>query len=172
MEILLANISSFLFSPSGDWLLLLKIALIILSVLFVAFIILTLTRTEWAKFILVYDVFEFLTFRPYGVKKIEKLWNKIKVRLDTGLESEYKLSVVEADNLLDDIFKKMGYGGASLGERLDRLTAATLPNIAQIRESHLARNNIIHDPDYKLSLDETKKVLDVYETAFREIQAF
>ncbi len=119
-----------------------------------------------------HDWAEFLTFRPFGAVKIEKGWLKIKARVDTGLESEYKLAVMEGDIMLDDILKKMGYHGETLGERLNSLTIATLPNIERIKEAHQTRNNIIHDPDYRLSLDETRKVLDVFEQAFRDLEVF
>jgi hypothetical protein len=66
----------------------------------------------------------------------------------------------------------MGYGGESLGERLEKLTAATLPDIEGIREVHQVRNNIIHDPNYKLSLNETRRLLDIFEKAFKDLEAF
>jgi hypothetical protein len=52
------------------------------------------------------------------------------------------------------------------------LTKATLSNIDGIKAAHQTRNNIIHDPDYKLTPEETKKVLDIFEQAFRDLEAF
>ncbi|MDP2967548.1 MAG: hypothetical protein Q8N87_04040 [bacterium] len=167
------NLISFFISPSfTEWLLIIKIIFIVLSLLFICFIIFALMKTSWLKFRFLYDVVELLTYRPFGVRKMEKSWKKIAVRTDTGLESEYKLAVIEADNMLDEILKKMGYGGESLGERLEKLTAATLPDIEGIREVHQVRNNIIHDPNYKLSLNETRRLLDIFEKAFKDLEAF
>ena len=167
------NLISFFISPSlTEWLLIIKIIFIVLSLLFICFIIFALMKTSWLKFRFLYDAVELLTYRPFGVRKMEKSWKKIVVRIDTGLESEYKLAVIEADNMLDEILKKMGYGGESLGERLEKLTAATLPDIEGIREVHQARNNIIHDPNYKLSLNETRRLLDIFEKAFKDLEAF
>ena len=92
--------------------------------------------------------------------------------MDTGLESEYKLAVIETDSMLDDILRRMGYAGETLGERLEKLTSATLPNIEEIKEVHRIRTNIIHDPDYRISLDETRRVMGIYEQAFKDLQAF
>jgi len=167
------NLISFFISPSlTEWLLIIKIIFIVLSLLFICFIIFALMKTSWLKFRFLYDAVELLTYRPFGVRKMEKSWKKIVVRIDTGLESEYKLAVIEADNMLDEILKKMGYGGESLGERLEKLTAATLPDIEGIREVHQVRNNIIHDPNYKLSLNETRRLLDIFEKAFKDLEAF
>lgn len=167
------NLISFFISPSlTEWLLIIKIIFIVLSLLFICFIILALLGTSWLKFRFLYDLVEFLTYRPFGVRRMEKNWKKIVARIDTGLESEYKLAVIEADNMLNEILKKMGYGGESLGESLEKLTAATLPDIEGIREAHQVRNNIIHDPNYKLSLNEARRLLDIFEKAFKDLEAF
>ena len=129
-------------------------------------------RASWIRYLLWYDAVEFFTYRPFGVKKVEKDWLKNKARANSGLESEYKLAVLEADSMLNDILKKMGYSGETLGEKLSGLTKATLSNIDGIKAAHQTRNNIIHDPDYKLTPEETKKVLDIFEQAFRDLEAF
>ncbi len=167
------EIISWLISPTfSGWLLILKILFIVAVLILLGFIIFALAKTSWLKRLLIWDLVEFFSFRPYGVRKVVKAWAKITARLETGLESEYKLAVIEADSMLDDILKRMGFGGETLGERLEKLTAATLPNLEQIWEAHKIRNNIVHDPDYRLTLDEARRVLDIYEQALRDLQAF
>lgn len=167
------EIISWLISPTfSGWLLILKILFIVAALILFGFIIFALAKTAWLKRLWIWDLVEFFSFRPYGVRKVVKAWAKITSRLETGLESEYKLAVIEADSILNDILKRMGFGGETLGERLERLTTATLPNLKQIWEAHKIRNNIVHDPDYRLALDEARRVLDIYEQALRDLQAF
>jgi len=167
------DIISFIFNPVfTDWLLFLKILLIILSLILSGFFIFAFIKTSWLKRMLIWDIVEFFSFRPYGIRKVEKDWAKITARLETDLESEWKLATIEADSILNDILMKMGFAGETLGERLDRLTIATLPNLQQIREAHKIRNNIVHDPDYRVSLDEAKMAVGIYEQALRDLQAF
>ncbi|PIP24399.1 MAG: hypothetical protein COS25_02855 [Candidatus Nealsonbacteria bacterium CG02_land_8_20_14_3_00_37_10] len=167
------NLIAFLISPPlNEWLLMIRIIFIASSLLLIGSIIFALLRSSWFKLIFLYDAAEILTYRPFGVKRIEKEWRKITARLDTGLESEYKLAVIEADNMVNETLKRMGYGGESLGERLEKLTAATLSNIEEIKEAHQVRNNIIHDPNYRLSLDDARKVLSIFEKAFKDLEAF
>ncbi|MDO8424662.1 MAG: hypothetical protein Q7S70_01840 [bacterium] len=166
------TVFQFILSPKfPGWLIAVKIIFIIISLLLIGFIIFALFKTLWLKRMWLWDLEEFMTFRPYGVRKIVKEWLKIKARLDTGLESEYKLCVIEADSMLDDIFKGMGVMGASLGERLEKMTAASLPNIEQARLAHTTRNNIVHDPNYRLSLDEAKKTVEIFEKSLIDLQA-
>jgi hypothetical protein len=167
------NIISFILNPTfSGWLLILKIIFIILSLILFGFIIFALIKTFWLKRLLIWDLVEFFSFRPYGLRKVVKDWAKITARLETGLESEYKLAVIEADSILNDILKRMDFGGKTLGERLEKLTTAILPNLEQIWETHKIRNNIVHDPDYRLTLDEAKRVLDIYEQALRDLETF
>ncbi len=162
-----------IFSPSfTGGLLFVKILFILISLVSLGAIIFFINHTSWLKRLVIEDAGEFFTYKPFGVKSLEKSWNKVRMHLDSGLESEYKLAVIEADSMMDDILKRMGYVGESLGERLKKLTTATIPNIGDLNNAHQLRNNIIHDPDYKLSIDETKNAIDIYEQAFRDLQAF
>ncbi len=167
------SLVQFIVSPHFEgWLLVFKIGFILFSLFLLAAIIYFLSHCNWLKFFIMLDTFEFFTYKPFGLRKIEKDWSKIITRLDSDLESEYKLAVIEVDGLLDDILKRMGYGGESLGERLGKLTSATLSNIEEIKKAHATRNNIIHDPDYRLSLDETREILAIYEQAFKNLETF
>ena len=148
-----------------------RIVFIIISVLLFGFIIFGLVHTSWLRRLILWDWQEFLTHRPYGVRKFYRQWQKIKQRLDAGLESEYKLAAIEADSVLDDILKKMGFAGETLAERLTKLTEATITNLPEVLEAHKTRNNIVHDPDFKLTLDETRRALEVYEKALTDLHA-
>jgi len=166
------NIISFILNPTfSGWLLVLKIIFIILGLIFFGYIIFALVKTSWLKRMIIWDLQEFLTYRPFGVRRIVKEWRKIKAKLETGLESEYKLAVIKADAMLDNILMRMGFGGVTLGERLTKLTVVSLPNIEEVRQAHRIRNNIIHDPDYRLSLDEARRVVAIYEKALTDLQA-
>lgn len=166
------EIISFILNPTfPGWLLVLKILFIVFSLILLGFIIFALVKTTWLKRLIIWDLQEFLTYRPFGLRKIEKEWQKIKGRLETEMESEWKLAVIEADKIMDNILNRMGFGGVSLGERLGRLTAASLPNIEEVKEVHKIRNNIIHDPTYRLTLEEAKRIITIYEKALTDLQA-
>lgn len=166
------TITQFIVSPHfSGWLLALKILFIAFSCIFLIFIFSGLLKTSWLKWRLLADLVEFFTYRPFGVKKLTKQWLAIAARLETGLESEYKLAVIEADSTFGDVLKAMGYGGETLGERLEKVTSAIVPNIEEVRQSHKIRNNIVHDPDYRLNLEETKKAITIYEKALIDLGA-
>lgn len=166
------EIISFLISPSFTGsLLILKIVFLFFIFLFLILIIFLLIKTSWLRVLFLQDLVEFFTYRPYGIKKAARKWKKILSYLERGLESEAKLALIEAEEILDETLKELGYPGETLGERLNKITPDTLPNLDQIWEIHKIRNNIVHDPTYKLSLDEAKKALSVYERALKDLLA-
>ena len=82
-----------------------------------------------------------------------------------------KLAIIEADALLNEVLERMAYTGESLGERLKQVESSVLPNIEQVWQAHRVRNDIVHDPDYRLPVDRAKAILEVYEQAFKHFDA-
>ncbi|MFC1789814.1 hypothetical protein ACFLYY_02465 [Patescibacteria group bacterium] len=149
----------------------LKIVFLIISAIFLAFIIFALIKTLYLKRLFLWNLQEMKNFRPFGIKKLNKKWLKVKGGLKEGLESQYKLSVIEADSIMDDILRRMGFMGETLSERLEKITVATMPNLNEIIEAHQVRDKVVHDPNYKLSLEKAKTVIESFEKALTDLQA-
>ncbi len=162
----------FLLITSPTFLFYLRIVFIVIAALFLLGIIFLLLKNSWLKRRFFEDWTEFFIYRPFGVKKTFKQWAKVLKRLETGKEADYKLAVIEADSLLYDILKKMEYKGETMAKILEQVNATILPNIQQIWEVHKIRNNIVHDPDYELSLEQARKILGIYEKSFRTLEMF
>lgn len=141
----------------------------IFGILLLLFSLFVLYRTMWMKFAFLFDYTEFFTFRPYGLRKIVNKWKKIQQRIETANEAEYKLAVIEADGMLNDILLRMGFAGETLGDRLKLLTPAIISNLYDIKEAHQIRNNVVHDPHYQLTLKEAQRTLEIYRMAFSSL---
>lgn len=166
------KIIQFLVAPpffDNGWLMIIRSLFIGFSLLFLVFIIFVLLKTTWLKRLIIWDWKEFLTYRPFVLDKIGGKWRKINLRLENDLESEWKLAVIEADEMLDKILVRMGFKEGELEEKLGKLTL--LSNIDDIKKAHKIRNNIVHDPNYKLTLAEAREVISIYEKALEELNA-
>lgn len=141
----------------------------IIGILLLLFCVYVLFRTMWMKFAFLFDFTEFFTFRPYGLQKKIVQWQKIKARLESANEAEYKLAIIEADSMLNDILFRMGFKGETLGDRLKILTTAIVPNLHDVAKAHETRNSVVRDPDYHLILEETQRTLAIYEIAFSNL---
>lgn len=156
-----------------------NIVFVVIRAIFIAFsvillgaIIYFLKKTSYMKVMFWQDMVELFSFKPYGSAKVAKDWKKTIKRLDTGVESEYKLAIIEADAMLDFILKRMGYSGDSLGVRLKQLTKVQVSNIEAVKAAHEMRNNIVRDPDFHLGLDQSKKAMAAYHKALDDLQVF
>lgn len=147
----------------------LKVLSILISIILVVIISYVIASTNWLKFRAMEDLNEFIKFEPYGSDKYVKEWKKIMKRFDTGIEAEYKLAIIETDTMLGDILERMGYNEETIEKSLNKVTSAEIPNIDDLKEARRIRNGVIHDPDYQLSKEKAKEVMDVYQESFRSL---
>ncbi|MFH0791748.1 MAG: hypothetical protein V1905_00845 [bacterium] len=137
------------------------------SVLAVTAIALLIPRISWTQFRIKDEFAAYTKFNTAVTQKITKTWLKVTSRLNTNIESEYKLALIEADDILDKALKTQGFQGETVGDRLKEITSDIIINVDGIKEAHKVRNNIIHDPDYHLTYDTTRKSLDAYENTLK-----
>jgi len=153
------------------WLFVFKIVFLFFGFFFLGYIIWALIFTSWLRRAFLEDLKEFLTFKPFEAQIFLPKWKKIKERLSTGIEAELKLAILEADSLLDQFLKRQGFKGETLEEKLELLTKDILSNIDEVKEAVKVKKAIVEDPSYKLSLEEAKKILSIYEKALKDLQA-
>jgi hypothetical protein len=172
IPVIINDLVNFFQSPQvQSTLFILKIVSGVICLFLFLFIVFLVLRSSYLKYAFFEDFFEFFAFKPYGQTKLEKRWEGISKRLEKGLESEYKLAVIETEGILDEVLIRMGLSGQSFGERLEKINKTQLSNLDDVLEAHKIRNNVVHDPDYKLTLDQTRKSLEIYEKALKELGA-
>ncbi len=147
----------------------LKIFFIILTLALSGLIVYILISSNWLKFRATENVNEFVKFEPYGSDKYVKEWKKMMKRLDTGIEAEYKLAIIETDTMLGDILRQMGYDEETTEKSLNKVTSVEIANIDQLKEARRIRNSVVHDPDYQLSKDKAREVMEIYQESFRSL---
>jgi len=168
----LDKIFSYLISPElQEKLLVVKIIFIFISLALLVMIFIFSLRTQYFKFRFLEDWVEFFTFQAYGKGKIAKIWRRIRKRVKGVRETEYKLAIIEADDLLDDILGKMGFPGKTLKEKLEKVTPSIISNLEQLKEVRKIRDEVLHNPDFKISQEETEKALNIYERTLQDLQA-
>ena len=166
------EIISFLLYPEFTiWLLVFKILFLLFGFLFLGYIVWATLKTSFLKRAILVDLKEFLTYKPFYVKAFLPKWKKIEKRLESKIEADLKLAVLEADELLNKVMDEVGYKGDDLTEKLEKITEEVISNIKELKETRKIRENIIEDPSYKLTEEEAKKAIKTYEKALRDLQA-
>lgn len=138
-----------------------------IGIAMLVFIIWVIWKFSWKKFVFLFDLTEFFTYRAYGVGGLTNRWKNVLKRLETANEEEYKLAVLEADTMLDQALKRMGFAGDTLADRLQKVSTGIISNLPEVHEASRIRNNIVHDPNYRLTLSEARRIIEIYETAFQ-----
>lgn len=166
------DFQNFIFHPQfSGWLLTVKMVFIIISFIFAGLIIWLLTASSWLKRAYIENAKEYKQFKPFDQSVNLKALKKIVDRLKTEKEVEYKLAVMETDEFFDKILKTLDYSGKNMEDRFKQLTTEVLPNLDDIKTVHNTRNKIVNDRGYKLTLEETKKVITTYEQGLRHLGA-
>lgn len=112
---------------------------------------------------------EFFSWQAYGAREITKQWDKIRKRIESGVEADLKLAVLEADDFLAEVLEDRGYEAETFEESLKKAGRFLEPISLQILEAHKKRNEIVYDPDMPLSKEEAKSIVSVYESAVNSI---
>ncbi len=117
-----------------------------------------------------------------GLRDAEKLYDQqyrgvarnsrledVLTHSDSENPNDWKLAIIEADIILDDILKQRGYAGNSLGERLKSISPQQLSSLNDAWEAHKIRNRIAHDgADFVLTKRVAQDTITKYRRVFGE----
>lgn len=143
---------------------------IVISIIFALALIFLLTRNRYVENRVVNDWKEFLKERPYQKVKMIKDWERIIKQVKEGDESDKKLAIIEADDIVNDMLEKMGYKDEKLEDKLSKVDKDIIPNVEDLKKAHKKRRDIVYDPGYTLSDEETDEVIAIYEKTFKDLQ--
>ena len=105
---------------------------------------------------------------PIPAKKMIKRWNAIAKLLEGDDPTVWRAAIVEADNMLDEVLKKLGYDGANMDERLENIHVDQFPSLAEAWRAHSIRKFIGEDLAYQPTREVVDKTFDIYRDIFRE----
>lgn len=121
-----------------------------------------------------------LRIRKSAVRKIEEgitetpetfleRWQGVLKHLESLNESEWRVAVIEADKLIDEVLAQKGFAGESVAEKLSELDREQMRSLDRLWAAHKTRNRIVHKSDYRIEQSETRKVISYYEEALVEL---
>src|SRR3989338_9540849 len=94
-------------------------------------------------------------------------WSKTLNYIFSQHSSDWKLAIIEADTILENLLKDLGFKGDTVGDRLKSATQETFRELTPAWEVHTIRNRIAHEGlAFELSHHEAKRVIALYEQIF------
>jgi hypothetical protein len=98
-------------------------------------------------------------------------WERVIEHINSTNSSDWKLAIIEADIMLDDLLRAAGYHGDSVGEMLKAVEKSDFTTIEAAWEAHKTRNQIAHQGGgFDITERDAKRVIALYESVFKEFQ--
>jgi hypothetical protein len=104
--------------------------------------------------------------QTYTSKSNER-WEQIEGLFQSASPGDWRLAIIEADSMLEDLVVQLGYSGESLGERLKNVNNGDFPDLQAAWEVHLVRNKIAHEGlAYHLAERDKRHIHNLYQKIF------
>lgn len=95
-------------------------------------------------------------------------WQSVLTHVFSPNEADWKLAVIDADTMLEDLMDQLGFKGENLGEKLKSADQEKFKQLTSAWEVHIVRNKIAHEgADFVLSQHEAKRIIALYEQIFQ-----
>lgn len=143
--------------------------------------ILALIVIVFALYVLVYSAMmynevrarEREAYRPVKIKEQEAnarrvQWEVILGHVNSANHAEWKLAVLEADKMLEDILDERGYVGAGLGEKLKDANGK-FKTVQLAWEGHKLRNRIAHEQQLEMTNKMARDAAAQFQAVFEEL---
>jgi len=147
----------------------LKVVVIVLNVFLVALLIFVLVKA-WPYRPRIKPVMR----RPRKIQTLEdkifkEHWQAILKKIESYKPEPIKLAIIEADALVADILKRLGYEGEHMADRLAKLNPNDFTTVENLWKAHRIRNQLTHTPGFEISFPQAKSTVSAYGDFLKEI---
>ena len=103
------------------------------------------------------------------IPKTQLRWSHVLEEARGGAEQSWRLAILEADIMLNEILDVQGYKGETMADKMKQVDRAKFNSIDAAWEAHKVRNAIAHEGTaHVLDQREVRRVISLYERVFKE----
>lgn len=103
-------------------------------------------------------------------KNTNPRWHYILTLVESSNDSDWRVAILEADSMLEEVLKDRGFSGTTASELLEGAKESGYLTIQDAWDAHLVRNQIAHEgSDFALSQVEARRVIKMYQNFFEEL---
>jgi hypothetical protein len=111
------------------------------------------------------------TITAHDLPKTQLRWDRITAEINSGNEQSWRLAILEADIMLNELLDSLGLRGETMADKMKTVDRADFHTIDLAWEAHRARNRIAHESsETGLSERDARRTIDLYAKVFREFQ--
>lgn len=101
--------------------------------------------------------------------KTQLRWHRVLEQAGSDNEHAWRLAILEADIMLNDLLDIRGYKGETMADKMKQVNRGDFHTIDAAWEAHRVRNRIAHDGSaHPLNPREVRRVIELYESVFKE----
>ncbi len=105
----------------------------------------------------------------HGVKAGNSRLDDVELHIRSDNPNDWRLAIIEADIVLEEILEHSGYAGATIGEKLKSASATSFVTLQDAWEAHKVRNKIAHQGgDFILTKKLAQETINQYRRVFAE----
>ncbi len=115
-------------------------------------------------------------YKPIHIEETEAKgrmiqWQVVLNHVNSESPAEWKLGILEADNMLDEILEDQGYFGETVADKLKAMSPSRITSYQELWEAHKVRNEIAHGGaiDMELSKKVARDTIANFGKAFKEL---
>ena len=98
-------------------------------------------------------------------------WHYILTLVESPNESDWRVAIIEADSMMEEVLKEKGLSGVTVSELLEGAKESGYRSIQDAWDAHLVRNQIAHEgSDFPLSQIEARRVAKMFQNFFEELR--
>lgn len=114
---------------------------------------------------------ESLIPREEGIKRENSRWVHVQELIRSNNPSDWRLAVMEADTMLEEMTKALNIPGDTLGERLKNVEQSDFLTLQKAWEAHKVRNQIAHQgSEFVLDHRKALATIQLFEDVFHEFK--
>jgi len=98
-------------------------------------------------------------------------WEQIVKHIESEHPNDWKVAILEADILLDEMLDVIGYRGDTMSDKLKQVERSDFLTIDKAWEAHKIRNQIAHEgAEFLITEREARRVIRLYQDVFEEFK--
>lgn len=99
----------------------------------------------------------------------QRRWQRIVEQSASDNPNDWRLAILEADIMLDELLEAQGYHGDTMADKMKQVERSDFNTIELAWDAHKVRNRIAHEgAAHDLNQREVRRVIGSYERVFRE----
>jgi len=146
-----------------------------LSIILIAIIIFSLVRMVeiqiYDKEEIEHEIHSALLKEKEKERETNPRWHYILTLIESPNASDWRVAIIEADSLMEEILKERGIEGNSVSELLEGAKSSGYQSIQDAWDAHLVRNQIAHQgSEFPLTQIEGRRVIKMFQNFFEELR--